>query len=772
MRTTDVSRAQAQLDKTLAARAMPALALDVRFSPAVAAVRASGGVNEPLPLVALDSLPLPEPVFFENKQYAFEIEFKAQAGIDLNLQPKILHRLASVEAGFYFKRDTLFGSISTGNDIGWFRLGFSFCVAGKLHKQYVSFEVLPTKLAMQHDLQRVHSDIDAIYPLWRFSFLQKTDLGFNRGRRPQPSFELLWLAQFASLRTALNQAVRVICNEPHARLMPITTQRRLGRLRGALPAKLERLVDQHLELNETHHRYAVTKRTLAVDTPENRFVKMVLSHASRRIAAFSTAAKLHQQSPDKDRLSSSFFTELSSWQKALNELHAHPMFESVGAYQDTAQESLVLQQRAGYAAVYRIWQELKLYLELFGAQAFVSVKSVAELYEVWCFLEIRRQLLLMQFVETKLSMQNLKTVGFEKTMEDGLGAAFTFSRFDGITLRLAHEPGFGRKQPPKVGYIYSWTTYQKPDILLEATFASTGETVRWIFDAKYRLDKDDTSGQQLAPEDAINQMHRYRDALIYMDKAQLLGEPPRKTRPVAGAFVLYPAMADEAMQTNPYQRSIDDVGIGAFPALPGQANQWLAAFLRSRLPVPTSTQEPLGVSEYFSPDAYFVESPLRIPPTGTSIERYRDLTLVASLGDNVVRGAGYLAAFENGMAQWYHMPLSTTVQRSGGVELMMQVRFCAFVVRYPNQPHKLIKHVYEVKSIRLDKRCNLDESQTGLPSKKTAEYWLFELGSATALSVPIEVADDAHFKLKTTNLPSLKQGLAWDKLPVWFRGAI
>jgi uncharacterized protein len=548
VRTMDVRRAQAQLATTLAARGLSPLGLDVRFSPSVDVVA---------------SLPFSEPVFFENKQYAFEIEFKEGAGVDVAITPQILHRLASVEAGFYFKRATLFGSISTGNDVGWFRLGFSYTAGGKRHTQYVSFEVLPTKLAMQQDLQQVHLDIDAIYPLWRFSFLQKTDLGFNRGRRPQPSFELLWLAQFASLRTALNHAVRVICNEPHARLMPTTAQRRLGRLRGALPAKLERLVDQHLTLNETHHRYAVTKRTLAVDTPENRFVKMVLSHASRRIAAFSVAAKLHYQSPDKDRLSSSFLTELAGWQKALNELQAHPMFESVGAYQDTAQESLVLQQRAGYAAVYRIWQELKLYLELFGAQAFVSVKSVAELYEVWCFLEIRRQLLLMQFEETKLAVQNLKTVGFEKSMEDGLGAAFTFKRSDGVTLRLAHEPGFGRskppEKPPQVGHIYSWTTFQKPDILLEATFASTGETVRWIFDAKYRLDTEDANGQQLAPEDAINQMHRYRDALIYMDKAQLLGEPPRKTRPVVGAFVLYPAVVEELSNTNPYQRSSDDV---------------------------------------------------------------------------------------------------------------------------------------------------------------------------------------------------------------------
>jgi hypothetical protein len=146
---------------------------------------------------------------------------------------------------------------------------------------------------------------------------------------------------------------------------------------------------------------------------------------------------------------------------------------------------------------------------------------------------------------------------------------------------------------------------------------------------------------------------------------------------------------------------------------------------------------------------------------------------VASLGDNVARSAGYLAAFEQGVAQWYHMPLSTTVQRNVGIELMKQVRFCAFAVRHPNESHKLIQYVYEVTAIRLAPRNTLTVEQTGLSSAKTNDYWLLSLGNPSVLASPIEVTDDdAHFKLKTTDLAALKKGGVWSQLPAWFKGSI
>lgn len=38
----------------------------------------------------------------------------------------------------------------------------------------------------------------------------------------------------------------------------------------------------------------------------------------------------------------------------------------------------------------------------------------------------------------------------------------------------------------------------------------------YLFDAKYRIDGK-VNGVDTPPEDAINQMHRYRDAIYYKD---------------------------------------------------------------------------------------------------------------------------------------------------------------------------------------------------------------------------------------------------------------
>ena len=152
-------------------------------------------------------------------------------------------------------------------------------------------------------------------------------------------------------------------------------------------------------------------------------------------------------------------------------------------------------------------------------------------------------------------------------------AAFHLERADGINIRLAHEPVFRRTNDPSFGKIYSWTTVQKTDIFLEATFPDE-ERVQWIFDAKYRI-ADDVKGSDYAPDDAIN-----RDALIYINQAND-GEP-EKSRPILGVFVLYPGWFDEANTINPYQDAIEAVGIGGFPLLPGRDNQWLRDFLEAR----------------------------------------------------------------------------------------------------------------------------------------------------------------------------------------------
>lgn len=745
------------LEKTHAARGASVPPSAMRFNPAltVESVEPPSSAFLAGQLFAgqlVAELVLPEPLFFENKQYEFDFLFGG--GASTTSVPTVIHRLRSIEEGFHYKRGSLRGSINFGNDIGWFRLGVRYRAAEREVTQYLSFEVQPTKMAMASDLEGIHRAVDEFYPLWRFSFVQKTDQELAKSRKPHERFALLWLAHFERLREDFQKGIQRICNAPHTRLMPYVHQVRAERLQGCLSPKLEERITGHLRNRESHHHYRVSGKRLSPDTPENRFVKMVLTRCCQDIARFREQAGWANQSPERGRLSESFFAELDSWKRPLDQLLNRPLFAEVGMFDGSTSESLVLHQRAGYSGVYRIWQELKLYLDVFGRNASISVKSVAELYEVWCLLEVRRMLLCLGFEEKANSKAALNNKGLEKNLAEGMGAAFQLVRADGIKIRLAHEPVFSRSKDPAFGKIYSWTTVQKPDIFLEATFAN-GESIQWIFDAKYRI-ADDSNGTDWAPDDAINQMHRYRDALIRVNKADD-GEQEKK-RPILGAYVLYPGWFDETNANNPYDKAIEAVGIGGFPLLPGRPNKWLRDFLEARFGNANMTYT---IPE---PDQYLVEDSARIAPLGTYLSRYSDLTLVAPLGPIGGRDKQYLQRFQQGNAGWYHIRLSATDKKSIARNVMREVQHCAVAVNHGEGVNKIITHLYDVKSVRLVRRCDLSVEQAGKTSDSAEEYWLIELGYVRQLAQQMEMAGRS-FRFLLTNATQFVSATRWEDLP-------
>jgi hypothetical protein len=294
---------------------------------------------------------------------------------------------------------------------------------------------------------------------------------------------------------------------------------------------------------------------------------------------------------------------------------------------------------------------------------------------------------------------------------------------------------------------------QKPDIFLEAIFAN-GESIQWIFDAKYRI-ADDSDGNDRAPDDAINQMHRYRDALIHVNKADDGGQ--EKTRPILGAYVLYPGLFDEAATHNPYDEAIEVVDIGAFPLLPGQPNKWLWDFLVARL---GNANMAYTIPE---PDKYLAEDSARIAMMGTYLSRYEDLTLAASLGPG--RDKAYLERFRQGTAGWYHIPLTTTEKKSIERNVMHEVRHCAIGVHHSGAKERIISHLYDVKSVRLVRRCDMTIEQAGkVDPANNDKYWLVELGYARPLVQPVTMPVRT-FKFQLTNATDLMTATDWNSLP-------
>lgn len=747
----DVTPAQQQLNATRKTRGMGAPVQAIRL-PAAPLISSS-----PLPVAVYDNcIELQEPVFFENRSYEFEFSFREGANA-----VEVLHRLNAVRDAFRLTGNRLRGTVNFGNDIGWFRIGVAYEKTGCRLEEAVAFEVLPVKMDMATDLGRIHQEIDRQYPLWRFSFVQKTDQELAQSRRPHERFPLLWLAQFTALKDELLKQVKLICNSPHNRLQETLRTITADRLRGRLSSRLEERVTESLRAGESDRRFNVCSRRLSVDTPENRFIRLVLQRCSRELTQFSRREAAYNSTPDRERLSQTFFDELDSWRMDIERRLAHPLFEEVGDFDGMERESLVLHQRAGYAGVYRIWQQLKLYLETFGRHASVSVKSVAELYEVWCLLEIRRQLLLLGFEEIMSSKAFLRNKGLEKELVDGIGASFRFVRNDGLTIRLAHEPVFGKPES-RYNRIYSWNAVQKPDIVLGVSFPD-GEQILWVFDAKYRIEPAAAENAgDLAPDDALNQMHRYRDALIH------LGEPQDgrdiKTRPVIGAYVLYPGWYPDEQQNletgNPYFEAIEAVGIGAFPALPGQDNNWLAMFLGRHLGRKSSP--PLYKIE--TPDEYLAQDSVRISPTGLRLVRDDELVFVAPAGPG--RKAEYLEGFRNGTAKWYHTRDSAVARKNIPAQLMRDITYCVVLISDAGSSLKAT-FLYEVRSVRPVSREEITPEQSGTDTPGyPGQYWLFELGAAVRLEQPIELSWSRGFRFRITGKQDLLAAKGWADMPL------
>lgn len=747
----NVDKSQAQLSKTMESRKLESPLSKVFFSPAVY-INAS--------ISPLGEYCCQQATFFENKLYDIEFIFddQVQLGFDGHV-PVVHHPLRAVEDSFRYnaKTGSLRATINTANDIGWFRFVVEYQFERKIKKQNIAFEVLPTKMDMATDLEQINKALDENYPLWRFSLAEKTQQSHRAVRQPRQEFLLLWLAQFKSLWADFEHGLRHITHAPHSRLVKVTKTLKVHQLKGRLGPQLEREVKEAINNGALNKRFKVNKKQLTIDTVENRFIKHVIHHCMGKLELISDKASAMDEESTSQRLSGSFFSELIDKRQSLLKTSRHSMFLEVSDFKGLARESLVLQQKPGYAKVYRAWQQLRWYLDLLGEDASLSVRNVAELYEVWCFLQIHDILLKLGFNLKPESKGYLVDKGLRVDMVDGLKGSFDFTREDGIHLKLAHEPRFHEGTGP----IRTWRITQKPDIVLSATF-SDGREHMWVFDAKYRIESDKHSTTDLVQDDAINQMHRYRDALIHLDSSAVM--KANKSRPVFGAYVLYPGFYVQPSEANPYQESIDEIGIGAFSLLPSSddsGSYWLQHFLKSKLGVTDITYP------RYDTDNHFVEESARIPYRGTEVSLYRDLTIVFS-GSVPNRTEEYQQNQREGKLAFYHTRLLATERQQIERHVINEVRYLSVAISdVDNSAMQSVQYVYPVSKVELIKREALTEKQAGTVgiSSSNQDYWLFTLGKSIKISEPLLRSTPEHFEVLLTDLNKLREEREWDKLP-------
>ena len=499
---------------------------------------------------------------------------------DAQEEPRIIHPNKEVEQMFNCVHlatgEYLINSnIDFLNQPGHFALEFAYKnVAGKNIRHKVEFDVLSPKLDTKHDLDIIIQQIRQEYGDLVFRYLTLTFQQFEMGR--EANNELIWLSVFKQIVDNYIQAVRLILHQPHNKVQELEEYRRAERIKEWNPMIAERFVNDRLndEQKALHTYYRTQRVESTLDTRENRFVKQTLERITDRLSLLVKRLS--------DGTSENEIQLLKDKQSELEVLKHNSFFRGIGLFDGFRQQSMVLQQRSGYSQVYRYWIMLQNGLDLIQGDTSVGVQPIWKLYELWCFLKVKRLVCKVLGIDPQNKEHIQKYIH-----EDTLNA---FDLFDGGSLsgnitylnpqnedlvEIGYQYSFNRKS--REDDMRSATTEQKPDIVMHIHKHERDITLTYLYDAKYRVRGDgDEQVSTVVDEpvaETLDAMHHYRDAIYYGRKGE-----PRFSKEIIGGYILFPGRMDEQKMLEDiqnrsenipyYLRSIEEVNIGAYPLLP------------------------------------------------------------------------------------------------------------------------------------------------------------------------------------------------------------
>ena len=522
------------------------------WSEGVVSVRRTMEANHEIDME--QGVPAPA-TFFDNADYPIWIEFK-----DYVKDAQFGSILQNDNDRFSFRRHILAGFINYKNEIGRSEIQIIYKVDKETRTFRFGFEVLSTKLDYHEHWRAIVEDIEREYRMLSLDYMRRTFHGFSpdqNGEHP----DIVWWSVFEGEQQKFIKACKSIIDRPRHRLHGEEVYLRADKLIQT-PHYIENKLAEHRK--EPAYLYRVEQHILSNDTQENRFLKFALHQISKRYE------DLRQRIEAVKTASDTMKAAIHATSESLKRLQHHPFFRTIGRFKGINQESMVLQKATGYSQVYRTWNLLRRAYSLNDGLYRLQTKDIATLYEIWCFIEVshivKAQLHLDdEDVEHRNRMEMNGIFSWE--LGKGEHSRILF-RKDGVELaELVYNPKNADKENGNVGMkdLVVPTVPQKPDIVLQLTKndLQQGMKMTYLFDAKYRIDGKD-KGVDVPPEDAINQMHRYRDAIYYKDY-----EANALKKEVIGGYILFPGDGEpNDVAVSKFYKTIKEVNIGAFPLRP------------------------------------------------------------------------------------------------------------------------------------------------------------------------------------------------------------
>ena len=530
------------------------------------------GVQELNPEVRQTEWKERHPVLFETCEYQFAVEFQhLHDTADEKHRPRVHHRMKTVGENFKFYPNgkhsgILVGAIDFLNSPGKFAFAFEYrdeqdSVQSGLMEMYVASPKLDTK----NDLRQITALINQEYENYVFDYLTLTFSSFSLVRAERNN-SIIWSSIFRSVVDDYFKSVRFIMSRPNNKPVRKTYHARPERIRRWSQQEEERYRNLGTDADKHYFRYEQMENT--VNTRENRFVKYSLHVLGKKFReVFSEVSGLSKDMDAEER------KNLAEYTRTFRQLETATFFTKVGEFEGFRQESAILQQRSGYSQIYKAWLMLKNSLDLVDGKMDIGMKKIWELYEIWCFLVMKR--LIAKVLDLDLNdsehVREDKSQMLNTMVKSEMTHVVEFdNKANGDVVRLEYQHTYNRSTKE----FKTTTTEQRPDIVV--TIRKTdGFVLTYLYDAKYRVqdDKndcelDDGADIDIADyplPDAINQMHRYRDAIYYAMKED---ERPRG-KEIIGGYILFPGRTEgDAIENRYFYKSIKKVNIGAFPLLP------------------------------------------------------------------------------------------------------------------------------------------------------------------------------------------------------------
>lgn len=523
------------------------------WSEGVSSVILSNYIGEEITIENSQQAPA---IFFDNTDYPIWVEFK-----DYVKKAQFGSILQSENEKFTFRRQILAGFLNYGNEVGRSEIQLIYQVGAETRSFVFSFEVLSTKLNYHEHWKAIIEDIEQEYRMLSLDYMRRTFHGFSpdaSGETP----EIIWWSVFANEQKKFIKACKNIIDRPRHRLHGKETYKRADKLT-FVPSCIENELAEHRA--DCSHLYRVEERVWTNDTKENRFLKFALGQITDRYEILKKRIEAIKNASDVMK------EDMQATLATLKHLQRNPFFRTVGNYKGMNQESLVLQKATGYSQIYRTWSLLHRSYSLNDGIYRLQTKDIATLYEIWCFIEVSH------IVKEKLHLSDedidhrirMEMNGlFTWDLGKGEHSRILFKKDDIELAELVYNPKSTERENLSAG-IKDWTVPtvpQKPDIVLQLTKNDLQEGMKmtYLFDAKYRIDGKDKNGVDVPPEDAINQMHRYRDAIYYKDY-----QSDALKKEVIGGYILFPGDGEPAVVAeSKFRKTIDEVNIGAFPLRP------------------------------------------------------------------------------------------------------------------------------------------------------------------------------------------------------------